>query len=545
MFITEKLPNLIYAEAFIHSKHSISNREQAITADMLADFSPEPQLIQTAIEQLQQAGFEVHTDQSINPKMLTIAAPPTVYENVFKIKLTVVLQKDEAGQVVGKQVRHSNNLQWIDAAASAFNQCLEGILLSDPVTHFSTFPFPFPPPTSNWCLHVPGDVAIAMNAARAHRAGFTGKAIKVVMVDSGWYPHPFFSRHGYHGKVVLGPNAKEIDYEGGKAFQDQSGHGTGESANLFAVAPDIEFTMVKYSGEMALASLKKAISLQPDVISCSWGKSLPILQGNDLNEIRSYELVIAEAVHRGIIVVFSAGNLVDQQGFRLGQWAFPGQHPDVIAAGGAFMYPDERITATQFASGFVSNIYPGRVVPDVCGLVGLPSVAEPSLGGLYLMLPVEPGCALDRMLATDAPMTDLTKPDDGWAVFSGTSAAAPQIAGICALMKQAYPQLSPVQAKDILKRTARDVVTGASASMMPSMGGGSYPQGGVGYKASLGADAATGFGLADAARAVLIARLYYLADTTSLDANVLALVNAFKQGENLSAADWERLEDGV
>jgi hypothetical protein len=67
----------------------------------------------------------------------------------------------------------------------------------------------------------------------------------------------------------------------------------------------------------------------------------------------------------------------------------------------------------------------------------------------------------------------------------------------------------------------------------------------VGYEAGLGTDAATGFGLADAARAVLVARLYYLADTASLGADVLALVSAFQQGKSLSATDWERLEDAV
>ena len=43
---------------------------------------------------------------------------------------------------------------------------------------------------------------------------------------------------------------------------------------------------------------------------------------------------IAAAVAGGITVVFSSGN---------GHWGFPGQHPDVISAGGVYMKPDESL----------------------------------------------------------------------------------------------------------------------------------------------------------------------------------------------------------
>ena len=91
------------------------------------------------------------------------------------------------------------------------------------------------------------------------------------------------------------------------------------------------------------------------------------------------------------------------------------------------------------------------------------------------------------------PYGDETLPKDGWAVFSGTSAAAPQLAGICALMKQVYPQISPQQARDFLKKTARDIFTGKSSL---STGG---------NQANVGVDLATGSGLADAFQATMMA----------------------------------------
>jgi hypothetical protein len=110
------------------------------------------------------------------------------------------------------------------------------------------------------------------------------------------------------------------------------------------------------------------------------------------------------------------------------------------------------------------------------------------------MLPVQPGCLIDSIFGLPGvkyPDGDETEANDGWAAFSGTSAAAPQLAGICALMKQAYPGLSPNQARDILQQTARDVTKG---SCNLSTGG---------HAASRGFDVATGSGLPDAFAAIV------------------------------------------
>lgn len=76
------------------------------------------------------------------------------------------------------------------------------------------------------------------------------------------------------------------------------------------------------------------------------------------------------------------------------------------------------------------------------------------------------------------------------AAFSGTSAAAPQIAGICALIKQVAPELTPFQIRDILKETARDVINGASNKKTG------------GHMAGPNVDIATGSGLVDTFSAI-------------------------------------------
>lgn len=103
---------------------------------------------------------------------------------------------------------------------------------------------------------------------------------------------------------------------------------------------------------------------------------------------------------------------------------------------------------------------------------------------------------LDRVLSGgNHPNGDETLPNDGWAAFSGTSAAAPQIAGLCALMKQVNKRLTPRLAKSILQRTARDIISGTNA---------------MGNTVRVGVYTATRHGLADTYRAVLLARWYAL-----------------------------------
>ena len=205
--------------------------------------------------------------------------------------------------------------------------------------------------------------------------------------------------------------------------------------------------MVKNGHVNLTGGFNAAVGLAPDVISCSWGFDIrngPLSAAN-----QALAASVAQAVADGIVVVFSAGN---------GHYGFPGQHPDVISAGGTYMDPNGKLRASNYSSGFESRIYTGRKVPDVCGLVGqVPAAA-------YIMLPLEPGDEIDATsYGGRHPQRDETKRDDGWAAFSGTSAAAPQIAGVCALIKQACPALGPADVRDILKRTARDVTEGSNA----------------------------------------------------------------------------------
>lgn len=351
-----------------------------------------------------------------------------------------------------------------------------------------------PPKVHYYHLAVPKGVASLLRAKKVHCAGTTGKGIRVAMIDSGFeHDHPFFCRHGYTSKVILAGDAKKKD-------KDASGHGTGESANVFSVAPGINFIGVKIGNETVeeifeikpaslLEGFYKARRQNPDIISISGGHDLRYEKSrkqlaNLPKSVRALEAEILHAVASGITVVASAGN---------GAFSFPGMMPDVISAGGVFVDAKRNMKASDVASAFDSKIYPGRHVPDICGLAGMkPKLRRKRLAHLgdsldhYIMLPVPAGCAIDFGLSLGRDRTD---PDDGWAPFGGTSAAAPQVAGVCALIKAKRPTLKPWKIKEILQNTAAEVLVGHSNQ---DSSDNRVPQKGVG---------ATGAGLVDAFRA--------------------------------------------
>ena len=189
---------------------------------------------------------------------------------------------------------------------------------------FATPPSALPPQVRYHHLRVPGDVTIVLDADRVHRQGTTGRGVRVVMIDSGFnHSHPYFVERGYNTTTVLAPGATNVD-------RDRNGHGTGESANLLAVAPDVTFVGVKLDNDdnpaasaSILEGFQEAMTHDPQVVSVSLGYDL-VIPGTRKhisalpNSLKALQAEIQEAVASGVVVVFAAGN---------GHVAFPGMMP--------------------------------------------------------------------------------------------------------------------------------------------------------------------------------------------------------------------------
>lgn len=475
------IPEIIYAQASPHSLGGVSMFSVGgqINASTVQNFSTEPDLQRRAAIALQEAGFQV---LQISPQTINIAGSRELFEQAFNTTITAeerpVIKPTGEDTATFLECPATDMPGLIPVGGTRFSDLLEGVAIEEP--RYFMAPSMFAPTKSYWHLRVPGDVSLGCNADKAHRGGITGKGIKVAMVDSGHYKHPFFTGRGYRvAPVTLGPAASN-------PLADESGHGTGESANIFAVAPDVDLLPVKINFVNSVGAFNTAVGLSPHIITCSWGSSKqnPPLSAAD----QTLAAAIATAVASGIVVIFSAGN---------GHYGFPGQHPDVISAGGVYMKQDGSLTASDYASGFLSAIYPNRRVPDLSGLVGMRPKA------IYIMLPLEPSDDIDVGNGGGThPNGDETATNDGWAAFSGTSAAAPQLAGAAALVKQACGALTPKQVRDILMRGARDVTTG---NCHPATGA---------NPATAGPDLATGTGLVDAHRSVMLAKVQCLGPIT-------------------------------
>jgi hypothetical protein len=251
------------------------------------------------------------------------------------------------------------------------------------------------------------------------------------------------------------------------ADRDEIGHGTGIACNLLAVAPRCHFHFYKMDDGInwaPLAGFRAAVTDGMQVISNSWGDWYdPILEAE-----------IATAVANGITVVFAAGN-----GCPL---SWPGSMPEVISVGGAYPIQGGGWQAATYASSGVDPRYPGRRIPDLCGTVG----HQPS--GILIVMPTMQDSMFDNSFGGGVfPGGDETGADDGYLVASGTSSAAPQVAGAAAVLLQVNSGLTPATVRQTLMNTCIDVTQGQSA---------------CGETTWVGFDDATGAGMLDVDAAV-------------------------------------------
>lgn len=328
----------------------------------------------------------------------------------------------------------------------------------------------------------------SMDVPEAHETA-TGEGVRVAVIDSGIEPHPDLDPNLNTDLSVRFKNGEKVR-EGDPHDALPGGHGT-QAAGIIAssgvgtigVAPDAELVSINivqldlpaglWTLVDLLLSLEYALEIEADVVNMS---VLSLAAPKD-SGLQSEEWVggLRGALERltniltreGIVLTASAGNFGEniQTG---GSWFFPGGQQGVLNVS-ATGPNDELAYYSNYGSRWIDVAAPGG---------GYESASKTWCTEEELILgcededddPVDPfgieeidDCectpgelpAFLNLVLSTSPETVNGSPV--WVRSSGTSAAAPQVAGVAALLKEATPDLNARQIEQVIKRSAEFV----------------------------------------------------------------------------------------
>lgn len=285
-----------------------------------------------------------------------------------------------------------------------------------------------------------------INIPTAHDQGFTGSNVLIASFDSGFdnLEHSCFGRIRNKGLRTYDFVNGDTIVANGSGRMGNGAHGTitlsliagFDPGYLVSPAFDAQFILAKTENTDSetpleednwVAAAEWADSLGADIITSSLGYlnfdpphtsyTWQSMNGSTALISRAADI----AVSKGIIVVTSAGN----DGFN-------SSHNTLNAPADAFnVITVGAVTNARQRAAF-SSVGPtvdGRTKPDVMALGVNNYTARPGQGGVgYLNANV------------------------------GTSLACPMVAGVCAMLLSANPELTPLQVRDILRNTAGNSV---------------------------------------------------------------------------------------
>jgi len=293
----------------------------------------------------------------------------------------------------------------------------------------------------------------AVDAASAWQRGYTGRGVRVAIVDGGLSAtHP-----------ALAPNidrAASKSCVSGYGFDEDVGefwhatHVAGIVAASFGsggtlgIAPDATLIGVKvaHNGEGTFADLLCGIMHaatvgRADVINLSLGTTI-VRNAKNQRLINALDKVVNFATRNGAVVVTAAGN--DSLNLDKGNMmAIPAESGSAIAvsATGPVGWAKGQSDASHFAS--YSNFGASAInVAAPGGDVAYAGEDNCTVAGF-----TRPCWIFDMVLSTSP---------GGYAWRAGTSMAAPVVSAVAALVKQRYPSATPAQVRGILERSATD-----------------------------------------------------------------------------------------
>lgn len=316
--------------------------------------------------------------------------------------------------------------------------------------------------------------ADAMGTAAVRAAGWTGKGVTVGVVDSGCdATHVDLAKRVVHnvtlssGEYVnMDPNADNtiivpVDQGPYSNTDVGGGHGTHVAGIIAAdstsdptnrthlgVAPDASlacFAIGLVLFTSAVVTAYDVMMRQPDlwgidVVNNSWGNSYRQFDPND-----PVHVVTKAITELGVTVVFAAGNSGNDE-MSVNPFS---QAPWVISVGaGTIAHALSNFSSTGLVHDNSEGGYIGA---------GGHTVYTGDRIGVYHPDVVGPGSSISSS-CTSTGTVIAPCIANGNATASGTSMAAPHIAGAAAVLLQANPKLTPKQIRQVLQGTATPIV---------------------------------------------------------------------------------------
>ena len=300
-----------------------------------------------------------------------------------------------------------------------------------------------------------------INTIGADKVPFTGKGVKLAIMDTGITVHPDFFSNGdpkqpriiksrnftYEDNILI-DNYTYDDYgHGTHCAGIAAGSGTISNGKYRGVATDALLINAKISNssgyireDNVIAAIEWCMQEDVDIISMSFGGLSP--------EVWTPEnMAIKEAVKQGIVVITAAGN----------------NGPNFFSSGSpATSLHSISVGATDINnhSIYFSSIGPtseNHLIPDICA------------PGVYIISAESKNSLLGYKNRFKNNYIDSDK-NFAYIPLSGTSMSCPMVAGAVALLLEAYPNSSPESIRNAL-------IIGASAIERPSPEGYGVAQG--------------------------------------------------------------------
>ncbi len=307
----------------------------------------------------------------------------------------------------------------------------------------------------------PPDIAWNINligAPQVWEDGYTGEGIVVAVLDTGvnaghadltgrMWEHPVFVNHGYN---FVEDNHNTHDYHGHGTHCAGTVAGNGAAGSITGVAPEATIMALKVlsnQGSGTEAGVWEAIGFSIEYGADIMSLSLGWPHGAEPDRA-AWRIAMENAMNAGVIAAVAAGNeggggmgtLPPPNNIRTpGDCPAPWTHPDQFAEGGnSAVVTVGATTSADDVAGFSSK---GPVTWQNVN----PFNDYPLSQGLFVPDVVAPGHEILSLVHNS---------NTGYTVKSGTSMAAPAVAGLMALMLSKNPLLTPEEISQILEETS-------------------------------------------------------------------------------------------